>query len=130
MKISRQSKRAAKERFNACMDNGALSEARVRETVSELLDKKPKGYYPTLAHLVRLVRLETLRKTVTVTTAESIDDATKQTLSERLNNRYGAGLIYVYQTDPALIAGMRVQIGSDVFDGTVKGRLNRLKEIF
>jgi len=130
MKISRQSKRAAKERFNACMENGLLSEDRVRKTVSELLDTKPKGYYPTLAHLIRLVRLETLRKTVTVTTAEAIDEGTKQSLTERLNNKFGVGLIYVYQTDPSVIAGMRVQIGSDVFDGTVKGRLNRLQEIF
>jgi F0F1-type ATP synthase delta subunit len=30
--------------------------------------------------------------------------------------------------DPALIAGMRVRVGSDVYDGTIMGRLAALEK--
>jgi F-type H+-transporting ATPase subunit delta len=35
-----------------------------------------------------------------------------------------------YAQNPALIGGLRIQVGSDVYDGSVQARLNDLRENF
>ena len=43
---------------------------------------------------------------------------------------YGPGLNLSFGQNAALIGGMRIQVGSDVYDGSVRGRLNSLQESF
>jgi F-type H+-transporting ATPase subunit delta len=52
------------------------------------------------------------------------------TLKASLTQKYGAGLDFQFFVDPSLIGGLRIQIGSDVFDGTVKTRLAALENSF
>jgi len=47
-----------------------------------------------------------------------------------LADAYGGGVTTSYSEKPALIAGMRIKIGSDVYDGTVESRLNTIEESF
>ena len=47
-----------------------------------------------------------------------------------LTQRYGRGLHLSFNYDPRLIGGLRVKVGSDIFDGTVRGRLAALEERF
>jgi len=47
-----------------------------------------------------------------------------------LTKRYGAGLNISFGVNPELIGGLRVKVGSDVFDGSVRSRLNALAESF
>jgi F0F1-type ATP synthase delta subunit len=35
-----------------------------------------------------------------------------------------------YGSNPALLGGVRITVGSDVYDGSVKGRLTALEERF
>ena len=51
-------------------------------------------------------------------------------LKDQLKARYGDGLSYSFETNAELIGGMRIRVGSDVFDGTVQGRLKELGESF
>ena len=43
-----------------------------------------------------------------------------------LAKRYGAGLNFTFAQNPALIGGMRIKVGSDVFDGSIQSRLAQL----
>jgi F-type H+-transporting ATPase subunit delta len=45
-----------------------------------------------------------------------------------LTQRYGRGLHLSFNYDPRLIGGLRVKVGSDIFDGTVRGRLAALED--
>jgi len=47
-----------------------------------------------------------------------------------LEKRYGAGLNVTYSVDPSLIGGLRIQVGSDLYDGSVKTRLEKLAQSF
>ncbi|MCX6928030.1 MAG: F0F1 ATP synthase subunit delta [Verrucomicrobia bacterium] len=47
-----------------------------------------------------------------------------------LTRRYGSGLIFDFSQKPGLLGGLRVQIGSDVFDGSVQARLAALDTTF
>ena len=43
---------------------------------------------------------------------------------------YGRGLLMSYADNPALVGGVRITVGSDVYDGSIKGRLTALSERF
>jgi F-type H+-transporting ATPase subunit delta len=45
-----------------------------------------------------------------------------------LTQRYGSGLTFVFTQNPALIGGVRIQVGGDVYNGTVQGRLAALEQ--
>lgn len=68
------------------------------------------------------------RKAVTVTTAESMDDATRQQVRDELTKLLGAEPIMETTVDPSLIGGVVVRVGDKVFDASVRGRLERLSK--
>ena len=47
-----------------------------------------------------------------------------------LTRRYGPGLTTAFADRPALIGGMRIQVGSDVYDGSVRAGLAALEKEF
>ena len=44
-----------------------------------------------------------------------------------LARRYGPAIETTFRENPALIAGLRVKVGSDVYDGSVRARLDTLE---
>jgi F-type H+-transporting ATPase subunit delta len=130
MRISKQAKREAKELFRVCQVEGLLDEARVRLVVSRVLDGKPRGYLGTLHYFQRLVKLEMERRTARVESAGELPADLREMVQGSLEKRYGRGLQVNFAVQPELVAGMRIRVGSDVFDGSVSGRLQDLKSGF
>ena len=58
MKISKQARRDAKQLFNVCNVAGVMDEDRVRQTVTAVIAKKPRGFVAILSHFQRLVKLD------------------------------------------------------------------------
>ena len=130
MKISKKSRREAKELFRAAQVNGVLDENRVRQAVDELLARKPRGYVAILSQLGRLVKLDIARRSARIESVVSLDAHVEGTLKAALSRRYGSGLQFRFGTNPSLIGGMRVQVGSDVYDGSICARLEELENKF
>jgi F-type H+-transporting ATPase subunit delta len=130
MKVSKQARRDAKQLFNNCRVAGLLDENRVRQTVSAVIARKPRGFVAILSHFQRLVKLDLDRRTARVESAVAMSDVLKSSVTANLAQRYGAGLDISFGVSPDLIGGLRVKVGSDVFDGSVKARLNALAESF
>ena len=130
MKVSKQARRDAKQLFTCCRVNGLLDEARVRQAVGAVIAKKPRGYVAILSHFQRLVKLDLDRRTARIDSAVAMPDALRSSVTADLARRYGAGLDISFGVNPQLIGGLRVKVGSDVFDGSVRARLNALAESF
>ena len=128
MKISKQARRDGKTLFTNCRVNGVLDENRVRQTVSAVIAQKPRGFVGILSHFQRLVKLDIERRTVRVESATPLSDSLAASVKANLAQRYGQGLDVGFAVNPALIGGMRVKVGSDVFDGSVRARLSELAE--
>ena len=56
--------------------------------------------------------------------------AQQAAIKANLARRYGEGLLFAFTQTPALIGGLRVQVGSEVFDGSVQARLAALESSF
>ena len=130
MKVSKQSRREAKQLFRACLMNGLLDESRVRQAVQQLLQKQPRGYQAILSHFQRLVKLDIERRTARVESATPLPSDLQSLVETDLARRYGPGLLLSFGQNPALIGGMRIKVGSDVYDGSVQAKLAALNETF
>jgi F-type H+-transporting ATPase subunit delta len=127
MKISKEARRSSRQLFRACLVDGKLDEARVRLVVSKVAAGKPRGYIAILSNLQRLVSYEVARSSAQVESATELDAATRTDLQASLARKYGRPITLSFQTNPELLGGIRVKVGSDVWDGTVKARLEALK---
>jgi F-type H+-transporting ATPase subunit delta len=127
MKISKQARRDAKQLFNSCRAGGVMDEARVRLIVTTVIAQKPRGYVGILSHFQRLVKLDLDRRSARVESATPLSETLAQSVRANLTQRYGPGLNVSFAVNPELIGGLRVKVGSDVFDGSVKARLAELE---
>ena len=130
MKGSKQSRRDAKQLFQSCQVDGALDEARERQAVALLIEKKPRGYFGTLQELQRLVKLDVNNRSARVESAVALSEAQQQEVRASLGRLKGADVEVEFAENADLIGGMRVKLGDDVYDGSVKTRLSRLAESF
>jgi len=62
-----------------------------------------------------------------VTTAVPIDERQKATIANRLGQRVGKTVTVETSVDPSILGGVIAQIGDNVIDGSVRGRLERLR---
>jgi F-type H+-transporting ATPase subunit delta len=130
MKISKQAQRDARQLFRSCSVNGALDEAKVSQAVKLLAEKKPRGYVEILARLHRLVKLDMAKRSVRVENAVETSPEQQAAITKSLEQKYGKGLNITWWINPALIGGTRIQVGSDLYDGSVKTRLEKLANSF
>src|SRR5436190_24074281 len=128
MKVSKQARPEAKALFRSCQVNGLLDENRIRQAAQLLGEKKPRGYMSILAHLRRLLKLDQQRRTAVIESATALTPEMEANLKSTVSRRYGGGLNCSFHTNPALLGGLRIHVGSDVYDGTVSGRLRQLEE--
>jgi F-type H+-transporting ATPase subunit delta len=130
MRITKQTRREAKELFRRCQVNGLLDTQRVHSAVDQVLQRKPRGYFALLHHFCRLVRLEMVKRTARVESAIPLSPELQTAVRANLGRSYGDGVMVEFVDEPGLVGGMRVRVGSDVYDGSIQGRLTALEESF
>jgi len=130
MKISKHAQRDARQLFRSCLVSGGLDENRVRQAVTLLVAKKPRGYVEILSRLHRLVKLDLEQRAARVESAVPLAADLQAQVAGQLKNLYGDRLNLVFAQNAALIGGLRIQVGSDLFDGSVKARLAQLEQSF
>lgn len=130
MKVSKSAAANARRLFGICQTGGRLDEGKLRTVIAKLVETKPRDFKGILGGLQKLTRIELDRRKVTVESAVALDEASRQRVVAGLANQYGPDLAVQYQVTPALIGGLRIRVGNDVFDGSVQGRLARLADAF
>jgi F-type H+-transporting ATPase subunit delta len=127
MKGSRQVKRTARRLYRLCLVDGALDPGRVRLVAQRLAASNRRGALTILAGFQRLVRLDTDRHTAGVESATPLEDTVRSQVRADVARRYGPRIETSFVENAALIGGMRIKVGSDVYDGSVRARLASLE---
>jgi len=126
MKINKEIRQLSREMLRASFTDGQLDAGRTRSLVDSLIAKK-RNYIDVLKNYRRLLRLELEKRRARVETASELDSTTSSELVANLKKKYGSDLTAEFIVNPELLGGMRVRVGSDVWDGTVRNRLEQLE---
>jgi F-type H+-transporting ATPase subunit delta len=127
MKLSRDARRQTKELFELAMVDGRLDAERLGRIATEITERKPRSYVQMLKFLTRLARLETARHHAVIESATPLAEAIRAEITASLIARFGQ-ITAEFHHNPELIGGLRVRLGSDVWDGSVQSRLEALKQ--
>jgi F-type H+-transporting ATPase subunit delta len=127
MKAKRKVQRAARQLFRLCLVAGVVDKARVRQVAQGLATSRRRGALAILSDFRRLVRLDANRHAAVVESATPLAAGARAGIAADLLRVYGPGLEASFVEDPALIGGMRITVGSDVYDDSVRARLAALE---
>jgi F-type H+-transporting ATPase subunit delta len=127
---TKQAMRGARQLFRLCLANGRLDEGRVLEVVKSVIEFRRRGYLVLLGYFRRLVKLDRAQHTATVESAEPVEEDLRSHVQADIERVYGPGLATQFVLKPELIGGMRVQVGSDVYDRSVQAGIAELKKRF
>ena len=128
MKLTKEVRKVSKELFHASFTGGQIDAAKVREFATKIVQGKPRGYVDILKNYHRLIRLELDKRHATIESASPLSPDTSERVLRDLKSRYGEGLTTDFRVSPDLIGGLRIRVGSDVWDGSVRSRLDRLDQ--
>ena len=127
MKSNRQMTRAARRLFRLCLVDGTVDETRTKEIARRIAASGRRGSASVLKRFLRLVRLDLARHQALVESAAPLPSDVQETVTAGLAGLYGTAVKPTFIVTPTLLGGMRIKVGSDVYDGSVRARLAALE---
>lgn len=128
MKINKETRQLSKELLRASFIDGRLDNARIGSLVTALIEKKPRNYIKVLEAYQRLLRLEVEKRSATIETATELPWESGAQMLANLRRKYGSDLTARFVVNKELLGGMRLRVGNDVWDSSVRNRLHRLQQ--
>ena len=128
MKINKETRQLSKGLLRASFTDGKLDNGRIASLVMSLIKTKPRNYIKVLESYKRLLRLELEKRTATIETATELAPEASAKIVASLKAKYGNDLTARVVVNKELLGGMRIRVGSDVWDSSVRNRLHRLQQ--
>lgn len=128
MKSARQVRREAKQLYTFCLKDGRVDEDRVGMVVEKVLDSKRRGYFAVLKQFQRFLKLAYERHSAEIQSAIPLPSDLQALVQARIEGAYGSGIETQFLHEPKLIGGMRIRVGSDVYDGSVRFGLDAMEK--
>ena len=126
----KQASRKAKKLFRLCQVNELLDENRARRVVHYVAHAGRRDCPAVLAQFLRLVRLDRARHTTNIESAAPLPPELLTSIQSGMARRFGPGLITEVALRPSLIGGVRIQVGSNVYDASVQAGLAAMEKSF
>jgi F-type H+-transporting ATPase subunit delta len=122
--VSPSRKRAVVEKLTAPMN----IHVKMRNFLYVVIDHRRVHEIPSMVEAFELLLDEHLGFVrADVSSAKVLNDGQKSALEAQLTRVAGKKAKLNFKTDPALLAGVVARLGSTVYDGSVKGQLERLR---
>jgi F-type H+-transporting ATPase subunit delta len=129
MKINKEIRRLSRELLRASFTDGQLDQGKIASVLQSLIEKKPRYYIAVLENYKRLLRLEVEKRHARIESASELTPEVSSGIVSNLRRKYGQDVTTEFLVNPELLGGLRIRVGSDVWDGTVRNRLERLEQI-
>jgi F-type H+-transporting ATPase subunit delta len=125
---NKQIQQLARQFFKLSFANGAISPAQVAGVLEYIEKHRPAHSMAVLKAYQRLVAAEVARGQAVVEHAGPINSAALDAIASALAKKYGRPVTAVEKRNDALLAGVRVRIGDDLYESSVAGQLAALAE--
>jgi F-type H+-transporting ATPase subunit delta len=130
MKINKEIRRLSREMVRASFTDGQLDSGKIAALVQSLIAKTPRNYIGILQNYKRLLRLEIEKRHARIESASELSTETSSRILQNLKRKYGPDLTTEFGVNRELLGGVRIRVGSDVWDGSVRHRLESLQQQF
>jgi F-type H+-transporting ATPase subunit delta len=130
MKTNKEIRRLSREMVRTSFTDGQLDRGKIASLVQSLIAKKPRNYIGILQNYKQLLRLEIQKRHARIESATELSAETNSRILQSLKRKYGRDLTTEFVVNRELLAGMRIRVGSDVWDGSVRHRLESLRQQF
>jgi F-type H+-transporting ATPase subunit delta len=127
MASPKRMRRTARQFLRFCIVDGSLNDDRVRQVVERVIRSRRRGVLGVLKQFQRLVRLDRERHSARIESAAALPEPMRAEVTAGVVRIYGTGIETSFAENPALIGGVRVQVGSDVYDGSVRAKLDAIE---
>ena len=127
MKANRKLRRVARRLYRQSRVDGRQDAERVRMVAQRIAGSGRRGTLAILGDLLRRVRLDRDAHRAIVESATPLPDDMRNDVQSGLARVYGQGIETSFGINPRLIGGMRIQVGSDVYDASVRAKLAALE---
>lgn len=127
MKADKQNKAYAKSLFKLCLEGDAISEERLAAVLATLERNPPRRYIGVLKAFLAIAKREVADRTAAVEFAGAISPVAIESIRSKLSAAYGRSISVATRQNDALIAGIRVRVGCDVYDASIAGVLHELQ---
>lgn len=122
----KQIQQLARQFFQLSIASGELSADRVAGVLQYIEKHKPANSVAVLKAYRRLVTAEVARGQAVVEHAGVIQDAVLANIAGSMTKKYGRKVTSIAKRNDALLAGLRVRVGDDVYESSVAGQLASL----
>jgi F-type H+-transporting ATPase subunit delta len=113
----------ARKLYKLSFDNNALSSDRVAGVLEYVEKHAPANSMAVLKAYQRLIVAEVARNRAIIEHAGTASETTLSTIANALTQKYGHPVETISKSNPALIAGLRIRIGDDIYESSVAGQL-------
>jgi F-type H+-transporting ATPase subunit delta len=101
----------------------------VRNLVAVLIDhQRVKFFEPIIRQVQKELDARLGFAEADVTSARELGDSEKRALESKVGTLTGKKVRARYQQDTSLLGGVVVRVGSTIYDGSVKGQLEKIRE--
>jgi F-type H+-transporting ATPase subunit delta len=126
MRADKKTKLLAKQLFKLSLVNGAVSPEQVTGVLGYVEKTTPRHTLALLKLYQRAIVTELAKSRALVEHAGPVTDATLRSIEAAMTKKYKRPVTATAQPNPKLLAGLRVRVGSDVFEASVSGQLAAL----
>ena len=128
MRTTKRHKREARRLYRVCLVDGLLDDSRARLVVQRTLESGKHDGVGILGHFQRLVRLDRDRHTAHIESAVPLPADLRAQFETDVTRWFGRGVDAEFTENSELIGGVRMRVGSHIYDGSVRGRLAAIEE--
>jgi F-type H+-transporting ATPase subunit delta len=123
---AKQAQQLARRLYKLSLVDGAVSAERVAGVIEYLEKHRPANPVMILRAYHRLIAAELARSQAVVEHAGAITQATLAAIAAAMTKKYGRAVTVTANPNPALLAGLRVQVSDDVYESSVAAQLSTL----
>jgi F-type H+-transporting ATPase subunit delta len=116
----------ARQLFKLSFDGGALTADRVSGVLAYVEKTRPANTTAVLKAYQRLVAAEVARGQAVVEHAGFTPSSALDAIAAALSKKYSRPVTWVAKPNPALLAGLRVRVGDDLYETSVANQLTTL----
>ena len=126
MRGDKKTKLLAKQLFKLSLVNGQVSAEQVAGVLGYIEKSAPRHPLALLKLYRQAIVTEVAKSRAIVEHAGFISDAALKLVESAMSRKYQRAVTATAQPNPTLLAGLRVRVGSDVYESTVAGQLAAL----